>query len=99
MRISELCNNNILILLISTQKSENDVITTDMKSAGTDLLNYYYFRHTQSSPFFDKSTGPILPFVVLALCPVVLVKKINVKIKVKCPWFVFSVLKNVLRND
>ena len=47
---------------------ENDVITTDMKSAGIHLLNRYSFRHTQPFSFLDKSTGPILPFVALALC-------------------------------
>ena len=74
--------NNLLISLISSQKLyfghddaiynlkklfENDVISTDMKSAGIHLLNQYSFRHTQPFSFLDKSTGPILPFVVLAL--------------------------------
>ena len=39
-----------------------------MKSAGIHLLNQYSFRHTQPFAFLDKSTGPILPFMVLALC-------------------------------
>ena len=31
------------------------------------MLTYYSCRHTQPFSFLDKSTGPILPFVVLAL--------------------------------
>ena len=46
---------------------ENDVIIKEMKSAGINLLNQYSFRHTKPFSFLDKSTGPILPFVVLAL--------------------------------
>ena len=66
--------NNLLILLISTQKSyfcdndaiyevimkkrlENDVITTDIKSAGIHLLNYHSLRPFQSFSCLDKSTG------------------------------------------
>ena len=48
-------------------KFENDVITIDMNSAEIHLLNYQFFIHTQPFLFFDKSTGPILPFVVLPL--------------------------------
>ena len=71
--------NNVLILLISSQKLyfgdddtidefknlfENDVITTDLKSAAIHLLNQFSFRHTQPfSSFIDKSTGPILLFL------------------------------------
>ena len=47
---------------------ENDIITTDMKSAGIHLLNYYSFTHTQPFSFLDKSTGPIMSFVVLPIC-------------------------------
>ena len=73
----------MLILLISTQKSyfcDNDaiydvimqepvitVITTDIKSAVIHLLNNHSLRPSQSFSFLDKSTGPYLPFVVLAL--------------------------------
>ena len=39
-----------------------------MKSAGVHLLNQYSFSHTQPFSFLGNSTGPILPFVVLALC-------------------------------
>ena len=46
---------------------DNDVISTYMKSAGINLLNKYTFRHTQPFSFLHKSTGPILPFVYLAL--------------------------------
>ena len=61
--VCELCKNNILSLLFSTQKLyfgdndavhdqfENDIITTDLKSAGIHLLNYYSFRHTQQFSF------------------------------------------------
>ena len=82
--VCELGKNNILSLLISTQKlyfgdndaiydviilepSLKDVIATAMISAGIHFLNYYSFRHTQSFSFLDKSTGPILTFMVLAL--------------------------------
>ena len=34
-------------------KFENDVITTDMKSARIHLLNFYSFRHTQ--PFYFQT--------------------------------------------
>ena len=47
---------------------ENDIITTDMKSAGIHLLNYYSFTHTHPFSFLDKSTGPIMSFVVLPIC-------------------------------
>ena len=73
----------VLILLISTQKlyfsdgdaiydvlmqvSVFDFITTDIKFTMIHLLNYQAFRHTQPFSFSDKLTGPILPFVVLAL--------------------------------
>ena len=43
------------------------MMSSDMKSAGIHLLNYWSFRHTQQFSFLDKSTGPILPFVVLPL--------------------------------
>ena len=46
------------------QQFENDVITTDTKSAWIHLLNYYSQLHTQPFSFLDKSTAPILPFVV-----------------------------------
>ena len=72
----------MLILPISTQKSyfcdndaiydvimqENDVKTTDIKSAGIHLLNDHFIRPSQSSSFFNKSTGSYLLFVALALC-------------------------------
>ena len=45
----------------------NDVITTDIKSAGIHFLNYHSLRPPQSFSFLDKSMGPILPFVALAL--------------------------------
>ena len=54
----------LLMTSIIKNQFENDVMTTDMKSAGIHLLNYYSFRHTQPFSFWDKSTGP---FVVLAL--------------------------------
>ena len=46
---------------------ENNVKTTDMKSAGIHFLNYQSFRPTQPFSFLDKSTGPNLLFVALAL--------------------------------
>ena len=48
-------------------KFENDVIPSDMKSAGIHSLNCYSFRHLKPFSFLDKSTESILPFVVLAL--------------------------------
>ena len=42
------------------------VITTDMKSVVIHLLKYFSFRQTQTFSYFNKVTGPILPFVVLA---------------------------------
>ena len=75
--------HSMLIFLITTQKSyacdndaNYDVIMQEpvsklrhnhMKSAGIWLLNYYSFRPTQPFSFWDKSTLPRLPFVVLAL--------------------------------
>ena len=71
--------NNELMLLISTQKGafsvmmtlfitfKNDVITTDMRSTGIHLLNNYSFRHNETFSFLDKSTGLIMPLVVLPL--------------------------------
>ena len=47
---------------------ENDVITTDIKSAGIHLLIYYSFRYTRPFSFIDKVTGPFMSFVVLPLC-------------------------------
>ena len=41
--------------------------TTDLKSAGIYLLNYYSLRPSQPFSFVDKSTGPHLPFLALAL--------------------------------
>ena len=38
-----------------------------MVSGGIRLLNYYYLRYTKPSSLLYKSTGPIFPFVVLAL--------------------------------
>ena len=46
---------------------ENDVITTDMISAWIHLLINFSLRHTHSFSFLDKSTGPILPYMFLAL--------------------------------
>ena len=46
---------------------ENDVIITDIKSAGIHLLNYHSFRPTQPFLFLDQSTWQILPFVALAI--------------------------------
>ena len=64
--VCELCKNNVLSLLISTQKlyfgdndAISDVITTDMISAGIHLLNYLSLRHIQLFSFLDLSTGPI----------------------------------------
>ena len=80
--VCELWINNIVILLIWTQKvyfSDDDAIYDviiqepvwkwrhDMKSAGIHLLNYFSLRQTQPFSFLDKWTGPILPFVVLPL--------------------------------
>ena len=43
-------------------QSENYVITTDIKSVGIHLLNYFSFRHTQSQ--IDRAN---FAYVVLAL--------------------------------
>ena len=72
----------MLILLISTQKPyfcDNDVITTDIKSAGIHLLNYHSFRAIQSFSFLDKSTQPVLPLVVLTLCAKLIIQSLRIQ--------------------
>ena len=57
------------VLSLTTKISNTQVITitTDIKSAGNNRLNYPSFIHFQSFSILDKSTGPILPFMALAL--------------------------------
>ena len=69
------------IFTTSKLKNDYDVFTTDMKSAGIHLLKQYSFRHTQPFSFLDKSTGPILPFMVLALCLPAQRRKSQAKVK------------------
>mgnify|MGYP003688546427 CR=1 FL=1 len=48
--------------VIMQEPLENDVITTDIKSAGIHLLNNHSLKPSQSFSFLDKSTGPCLSF-------------------------------------
>ena len=61
------CDNDAIYDVIIQVPVENDVITTDIKSAGIHSLTNHSLRPSQSFSFSDKSTGPYLPFVVLVL--------------------------------
>ena len=65
---SYFCDNDTTYDVIMEELVRNDVITTDIKSAGIHLLNCHFLRPSQLFSFLEKSTGPILPFVALALC-------------------------------
>ena len=58
-----------------------------MKSAEIHLLNYLSFRSTQLFLFLDKFTGPIMPFVPLALYTIFCRKENDKKI----PNFTFPI--------
>ena len=61
----------ILFLLISSQKlyfgDDDAIYDIIIQEPVWNLLNQYSFGNTQPFSFLGKSTGPILPFVVLAL--------------------------------
>ena len=78
--VCELWKNNILILLISTQKlyfgDDDAIYDVIIQEPVWKWRHNYRHRisrdpfakwHTQPFSFLDKPTGPILPFVVLAL--------------------------------
>ena len=66
-QMSYFCDIDAIYDVIMQEPVGNDVMTTDIKSVGIHLLNNHSLRPSQSFSFLDKSTGPILPLMVLAL--------------------------------